>query len=111
MPGARSMLASFRRLASARFPVGYPAFDFRPMPVGESSRMLNDNTLVACMIETREGLENVEKIAAVDGVDVIHVGCNDLLTAMGKPGAFGDPEVVAAVERVIAAASAHGKFA
>jgi 2-keto-3-deoxy-L-rhamnonate aldolase RhmA len=90
---------------------GYPVFDFRPVPVGQSSRMLNDNTLVVCMIETREGLENVEKIAAVDGVDVIHVGCNDLLTAMGKPGAFGDPEVVAAVERVIAAASAHGKFA
>jgi 2-keto-3-deoxy-L-rhamnonate aldolase RhmA len=90
---------------------GYPHFDFRSVPVGESSRLLNDNTLVVCMIETREGLENVDKIAAVEGVDVIHVGCNDLLTAMGKPGAFGDPEVVAAVECVIAAAGAHGKFA
>jgi 2-keto-3-deoxy-L-rhamnonate aldolase RhmA len=30
---------------------------------------------------------------------------------MGKPGAFGDPEVVAAVERVIDVATAHGKFA
>ena len=89
----------------------YPIFDFRPVPVGQSSRQLNDITLVVCMIETREGLENVEQIAAVDGVDVLHVGCNDLLTAMGKPGAFGDPEVVAAVERVIAAAAKHGKFA
>src|SRR5215213_9962360 len=40
---------------------GYPHFDFRPVPVGESSRVLNDNTLVVCMIETCEGLENVEK--------------------------------------------------
>ena len=64
------------------------------------------STLVVCMIETREGLANVEEIAAVPGVDVVHVGCNDLLAAMGKPGAFGDPEVVAAVERVIAAAAA-----
>jgi staphyloferrin B biosynthesis citrate synthase len=42
---------------------------------------------------------------------VVHVGCNDLLAAMGKPGAFGDPEVVAAVERVIAVATQQGKFA
>jgi len=90
---------------------GHPIFDFRPLPIAESVSLLNDSTLVVCMIETREGLANVEAIAAVDGVDVIHVGCNDLLTAMGKPGAFGDPEVVAAIERVIAAAAAHGKFA
>jgi 2-keto-3-deoxy-L-rhamnonate aldolase RhmA len=90
---------------------GYPVFDFRPVPVGESVRLLNDSTLVVCMIETREGLANVEAIAAVDGIDVIHVGCNDLLTAMGKPGQFGDPEIVAAVERVIAVAAANGKFA
>ena len=63
------------------------------------------------MIETLEGLANVGEIAAVDGVDVVHVGCNDLLTSMGKPGAFGDPAIVAAVERVIAAAATHEKFA
>lgn len=90
---------------------GYPVFDFQPLPIGDSVRLLNESTLVVCMIETREGLANVEEIAAVEGVDVIHVGCNDLLTAMGKPGKFGDPEVVAAVESVIAAAAAHGKFA
>jgi 2-keto-3-deoxy-L-rhamnonate aldolase RhmA len=90
---------------------GYPQFDFAALPVDESTRRLNESTLVVCMIETKEGLANVEKIAAVDGVDVLHVGCNDLLTDMGKPGKFGDPEVVAAVERVIAAAAAHGKIA
>ena len=90
---------------------GYPNFDYRPLPPSHSTRVLNNSTLVVCMIETREGLGNVEDIAAVAGVDVIHVGCNDLLAAMGKAGAFGDPEVVAAVERVIAVARAHGKFA
>ena len=50
-------------------------------------------------------------IAAVDGVDVIHVGANDLLTNMGKPGQFGDPEIMAAIDKVIAAAGKHGKFA
>jgi 2-keto-3-deoxy-L-rhamnonate aldolase RhmA len=90
---------------------GYAVFDYRPLPLVQSVRALNGSTLVVCMIETREGLQNIEEIAAVDGVDVIHVGCNDLLSAMGKPGAFGDPEVVAAIERVIAVATAHGKFA
>jgi len=90
---------------------GYPQFDYRPLPLAHSVRALNDATLVVCMIETLEGLANIEEIAAVAGVDVLHVGCNDLLAAMGKPGAFGDPEVVAAVERVIAVAAAQGKFA
>jgi 2-keto-3-deoxy-L-rhamnonate aldolase RhmA len=90
---------------------GYPNFDYRPLPLAHSVRALNNSTLVVCMIENREGLHNVEEIAAVAGVDVVHVGCNDLLAAMGKPGAFGDQEVVAAVERVIAVATAAGKFA
>ena len=89
----------------------YPNFDCRAVPLAHSVRALNDATLVVCMIETREGLRNVADIAAVAGVDVVHVGCNDLLAAMGKPGAFGDPEVVAAVEQVIAAAARHDKFA
>ena len=62
------------------------------------------------MIETVEGLSNVEEIAKVDGIDVLHVGCNDLLSDMGKPGAFGDPMMIAAVEKVMAAAKANGKF-
>ena len=88
---------------------GYPIFDFRAMSTAQVVPALQENTLVACMIETREGLENVEEIAAVDGVDVIHVGSNDLLTALGKPGAFGCPEHIAALDRVIAAALKHGK--
>ncbi|MGH7030828.1 MAG: aldolase/citrate lyase family protein, partial [Stellaceae bacterium] len=46
-----------------------------------------------------------------EGVDVIHIGSNDLLTALGKPGRFDDPEIFAAIDRAIAAAKAHGKFA
>ena len=90
---------------------GYPNFDFRPVPLSQAVPALNDSTLVVCMIETEQGLANVESIAAVDGVDVIHVGCNDLLTAMGLPGQFGCPQIVAAIDRIIAAAKKHGKYA
>jgi 2-keto-3-deoxy-L-rhamnonate aldolase RhmA len=66
--------------------------------------------LVVCMIETPEGVKNVEEIAKVDGVDVIHIGANDLLTAMGKPGAFGDPEGAKVIDRVISVTAANGKI-
>lgn len=114
-----STAAEARRVVNrAKFaPIGkrsvagsYPIFDFRAVPAADAVRALNDNTLVVCMIETVEGVQNIEAIAAVDGFDVIHVGSTDLLNAMGKPGAYGSPEHLAAVERVIAVTKAHGKI-
>jgi 2-keto-3-deoxy-L-rhamnonate aldolase RhmA len=90
---------------------GYPHFDYKSVPLTTSVPQLNDSCLLVCMIETMEGLENVEAIAAVEGVDVIHLGANDLLANMGKPGKFDDPALVAAQERLIAACRKHGKFA
>ncbi|WP_426958375.1 HpcH/HpaI aldolase family protein [Muricoccus radiodurans] len=105
-----------RAVQTVRFPPtgrrsvggGYLQFDFRPIPVGEATRQLNDSTLLVCMIETVEGLENVEEIAKVPGIDVLHVGTNDLLVTMGKAGKFDDPAAVEAQDRVIAAARANG---
>jgi 2-keto-3-deoxy-L-rhamnonate aldolase RhmA len=117
-PDVANAEQAHRAVAAAKFPPigkrsvagGYAIFDHKPVPVGESVVALNDSTLVVCMIETPEGVANADKIAAVEGVDVVHVGTNDLLTNMGKPGKFGDPEVMGAIERVMAAARAHGKF-
>jgi staphyloferrin B biosynthesis citrate synthase len=87
---------------------GYAQFDYRAMPVAEATRRLDEGTLLAVMIETPEGLENVEAIAAVPGIDVLHVGTNDLLVGMGKAGQFDHPDALAAQDRVIAAAKARG---
>ncbi len=87
----------------------HPLFNFRAINTADMVPALNDNTLVVCMIETKEGLENADEIAAVEGVDVVHVGSNDLLTSLGCPGTFGSPEHIAAVDRVMAAAKKHGK--
>ena len=117
-PDVNTAAEARRAVNRAKFPPvgkrsvagGYPIFDYRPIPVGQMVPALNDSTLVVCMIETPEGVRNVEEIARVDGVDVIHIGANDLLTSMGKPGAFGDPEGAAAIARVISVAAANGRI-
>ena len=81
-----SLAPSFPRWESAPPPAPTRCSITGPMPAARPCRALNDSTLVVCMIETPEGVKNVEEIAKVDGVDVIHIGSNDLLTAMGKPG-------------------------
>src|SRR6185369_8677821 len=88
----------------------YTMFDFRPVSTADAVATLNEATLVVCMVETQEGLDNVDAIAAVEGVDVIHVGSNDLMTSLGKPGQYGTPTHIAALDKIFAAAKKHGKF-
>ena len=116
-PDVNNAAEARRAVNRAKFPPlgkrsvggGYPIFDFRPLNTADAVPALQDSTLVVCMIETKEGLDNVDEISAVEGVDVIHVGSNDLLTALGRPGTFGSPEHLAALDKVITAAKAHGK--
>ncbi len=90
---------------------GYVMLGYEPLHIAEAAHVLNRETMVICMIESPEGLENLEEIAAVEGVDVIHLGCNDLLMKMGLPGQFDAPELALVVERLLAVCKQHGKFA
>jgi 4-hydroxy-2-oxoheptanedioate aldolase len=62
-------------------------------------------------IETLSALEEVEEIAAVDGVDVLFVGPRDLSHALDVPGQLQAPVYLAALERVLDAAKRHRKAA
>jgi 4-hydroxy-2-oxoheptanedioate aldolase len=66
--------------------------------------------LVICQIETAGGLERVDEIAAVDGVDMLFVGPYDLSANLGHLGAPDHPDVDAAIARVEAAARRSGKL-
>ena len=90
---------------------GYPMFNFSSKPLSDVTNHLNHETLVAVMIETEEGLENIEQIAAVPGIDVIHVGTNDLLTSMGLAGEFDHPQIKEAQLRVINACKKNQIYA
>ena len=72
---------------------------------------VNDNLLIVAQIESAEGLEQARDIAAVDGIDVLFVGPTDLGTALGLDGNPAEPRFRAVLERVAAAAAAHGKLA
>src|SRR5437763_5316816 len=63
-----------------------PALGYAAIPQAEVCRRLNDETLLMAMIETPEAVANAEAIAAVDGIDVLHIGASDLSTEMGIPG-------------------------
>jgi 2-keto-3-deoxy-L-rhamnonate aldolase RhmA len=69
----------------------------------------NEETLLLVQIETAAGLEAVEEIAAVDGIDVLWIGGYDLTASLGIAGQFEAASFVAAVERIVAAAGAAGK--
>ena len=65
-------------------------------------RHTNANMFVAVMIEDRAGMDSVEQIAAVDGVDCIFMGPNDFAQDLGFPGNTKAPEVKAAIADITA---------
>ena len=72
---------------------------------------INDETLLVAMIETPEAGDEADAIAAVEGIDVLLIGTNDLSLGMGIVGQHDDPRVNKVYEQVIAACKKHGKIA
>lgn len=69
-----------------------------------------DQVVVAVMVETLEGLANVDDIAAVQGLDAIYVGPADLSLVLGLPPAYehDSAEHVEAVGTILGACQRHG---
>jgi len=61
----------------------------------------NEHQLLVVMIESLEGLKNAEEIAAVPGIDVLHIGVADLTHAMGLTFGQRNPQVDRAVEHIL----------
>lgn len=69
----------------------------------------NENILGIAQVESAEGLQNVEQIAAVDGIDVLFIGPSDLSAALGVFGQFESRTYIGAVDKITAAAKKAGK--
>lgn len=59
---------------------------------------IDNELMIICQIETKEAVGNIEEIAAVEGVDMLFIGPNDLSGSINKLGLFDDPEVKALFE-------------
>lgn len=75
----------------------------------EATQQAANDTLVVVMVESQQGLDNADTIAAVAGVDVVLEGAADLSQALGLTWQTGHPRVRTAVEQVCAATQAAGK--
>jgi staphyloferrin B biosynthesis citrate synthase len=75
-----------------------PGFGLLDLP--DYVRRANAEVMVVVMIEDREGVEAIEEILAVPGVDLVLEGAADLSASYGVPWQTRHPEVRAAIDHV-----------
>jgi 4-hydroxy-2-oxoheptanedioate aldolase len=102
-------------VASTRYPpLGIRGFSVaarasRYGRVKDYAKLCEEQLCVLVQVETPHALANIEKIAAVEGVDGIFIGPGDLAASMGHIGNPKHPEVMAAIDDAIARILACGK--
>lgn len=75
----------------------------------EFAKLSNENTVVALMIETKLGIENLDKILTIPEIDMISIGPSDLANSYGFPGQNNHPVVVEAMNAANKKIVASGK--
>lgn len=110
-PEAVTELVSWCRFhPRGRRSVGSPqlANDFTALSVADHVAHADSDVLVAIQIESLAGVERIDGIVAVEGLDVVCLGLADLSVSCGVPGDVNNPCVVEAAEHVITAAATRG---
>lgn len=74
------------------------------------SEEVNKQISLIIQIESKEGLDNIDEILSVDGIDFVATGRNDLSQSLGLIGQATHPKVMAAEELVIKKCVQYGKF-
>jgi 2-dehydro-3-deoxyglucarate aldolase/4-hydroxy-2-oxoheptanedioate aldolase len=97
--------AGIRGVAAATRGAGYATVSHAAI------RSISERVLGVFQVESAAAVAAADELAAIDGVDVLFVGPADLSHDMGIPGEFDDPRFTDALDRVAAAARAHGKAA
>jgi 4-hydroxy-2-oxoheptanedioate aldolase len=88
---------------------GNPDMPYCSMPIAQYVKEANEQTFVIIQVEEEQAIDNVEEIAAVDGVDIIMLGPGDYSCLSGFPGQMDHPQTKRATERIAAAALRSGK--
>ena len=82
---------------------------YRPGSVADKFTAANKRSAFICLIETADGVKNIDGIAALHGVDCLWVGHFDLSVSLGIPGDFANPTFTGAMDKIVAAAKKHNK--
>ncbi|KAF5541832.1 2 4-dihydroxyhept-2-ene-1 7-dioic acid aldolase [Fusarium mexicanum] len=96
--------AKFPSMGNRGFGSPFSMDRFKPIPTSdEYLQQANDSLLTLFQIETKSALDNLEEIAAVDGIDVLFIGPFDLGNSIGYPILNGvvKPELKAAIIRIL----------
>jgi 4-hydroxy-2-oxoheptanedioate aldolase len=123
--GATSILVPFvqnaeearKAVAATRYPpagirgVATSTRASRFMRIKDYLRKANDEICVLVQVETKTALDNLEAIAAVEGVDGVFIGPSDLAAALGYLGNPGHPDVQAAISDAVKRLKAKKKAA
>lgn len=88
---------------------GHSGFEKIANPA-EYMKKTNNETILMVQIESPVGVQNIDDLLAVDGIDAAFIGPNDLSQSMGIMGRFEHPDFVAALDKIIAAAKKKQKF-
>ncbi|MCK5862078.1 MAG: aldolase [Candidatus Hydrogenedentes bacterium] len=80
------------------------------IPVKDYMEQANRERFVVLQIEDPEALDELDKMAQVDGIDMLFFGPGDFSHAIGVAGQIDHPEVQAAYKQVADACKRHGKF-
>ena len=81
------------------------------IPLEDYLKQANEERFVAVQIEDPEPMDEIEEIAAVDGMDMLFFGPGDFSHGLGVPGQMDDPRIVEARRRIPEVAHSHGRFA
>jgi 4-hydroxy-2-oxoheptanedioate aldolase len=87
-----------------------PHMQYRSLPPAQANPTMNEATMVIVQFENAASVEAAEEIMAVDGVDMVMIGSNDLLADMGLTGQYDHPKLRAAYQRSIDVCNKLGKF-
>jgi 2-keto-3-deoxy-L-rhamnonate aldolase RhmA len=82
--------------------------DYKAGAGAQIKQFINENTLLAVQIESREGVENIDDILSTGVVDLVQVGRGDLSTSFGIPLDYDNPLIDEALHAVAAACNKHG---
>lgn len=82
---------------------------YRSFTTPEVFEAMNEATLVVAMIESADALDAIDEIAAVEGVDMLFIGTNDLCSSLGIPGQLDHLLIRRAYDKAMQACARHGK--